>query len=144
MDRGPRSRPVTFVGDRLPNWPSRGCWHRVSAANVRHASRNWTPAPYAPLERTFLRGWCRMVDYLEGAPTSTSAAWRVSAPASGLSIVRSIVAAHGGRLHVEAAEGGIPRRACAASTAPATTRTTSSPPRSCRVPGLNRWVDDTR
>lgn len=28
------------------------------------------PAPYAPLELTFLRGWCRMVDYLGAA------AWR--------------------------------------------------------------------
>lgn len=28
------------------------------------------PAPYAPLELTFLRGWCRMVDYL------AAAAWR--------------------------------------------------------------------
>jgi hypothetical protein len=29
------------------------------------------PAPYAPLELTFLRGWCRMVDYLGAAAWPT-------------------------------------------------------------------------
>jgi len=44
--------------------------HKTSLDVVATAIANIDPAPYAPLELTFLRGWCRMVDYLGAA------AWR--------------------------------------------------------------------
>jgi hypothetical protein len=44
--------------------------HKTCLDVVATAIADIDPAPYAPLELTFLRGWCRMVDYLGAA------AWR--------------------------------------------------------------------
>lgn len=44
--------------------------HKTCLDVVVAAIADIDPAPYAPLELTFLRGWCRMVDYL------AAAAWR--------------------------------------------------------------------
>jgi hypothetical protein len=44
--------------------------HKTCLDVVVTAIADIDPAPYAPLELTFLRGWCRMVDYL------WAAAWR--------------------------------------------------------------------
>jgi hypothetical protein len=44
--------------------------HKTCLDVVVTAIADIDPAPYAPLELTFLRGWCRMVDYLGAA------AWR--------------------------------------------------------------------
>ncbi|HEX4701014.1 MAG TPA: Leg1-related protein [Pseudonocardiaceae bacterium] len=44
--------------------------HKTCLDIVVTAIAGIDPAPYAPLELTFLRGWCRMVDYLGAA------AWR--------------------------------------------------------------------
>jgi hypothetical protein len=44
--------------------------HKTCLDVVVTAIAGIDPAPYAPLELTFLRGWCRMVDYLGAA------AWR--------------------------------------------------------------------
>jgi hypothetical protein len=50
----------------------RALWkaHKTCLDVVVAAIADIDPAPYAPLELTFLRGWCRMVDYLGAA------AWR--------------------------------------------------------------------
>src|SRR5882724_5038625 len=45
--------------------------HKTCLDVVVTAIADIDPAPYAPLELTFLRGWCRMVDYLGAAAWPT-------------------------------------------------------------------------
>ncbi len=52
---------------RLVLWKA----HKTCLDVVAGAIADIAPAPYAPLELTFLRGWCRMVDYLAAAAWPT-------------------------------------------------------------------------
>ncbi|SDW67593.1 protein of unknown function [Amycolatopsis xylanica] len=61
MDATTDTEPV-----RIALWKA----HKTCLDVVVTAIADIDPAPYAPIELTFLRGWCRMVDYLGAA------AWR--------------------------------------------------------------------
>jgi hypothetical protein len=55
-----RSSPADAELVRLALWKA----HKTCLDVVVPAIADIAPPPYAPLELTFLRGWCRMVDYL--------------------------------------------------------------------------------